>query len=326
MRALVAGATGFIGHRLVSRLLDDGHQARAMVRVTSAATRLEDQGVDLRRVDFNDPDAHGIAEACAGVDIIYNLIGQIGGWGVSRHDLRLANALIVKRLLEGCQRVGVKQFVHCSTPGVVGMSGVAGEQMPYRPVSRYEETKFQGEKAALGLHLTGSVPVTVIRPDFVYGPGDLHKLKLFRAVKDGKFVLIGGGRSLLHPTYVDDVVDGLLLAAGQEKAYGQVFNIAGPEPVTVCRLVEAIADKLDVPVPKARVPAFAARSAAALAEVGAVLTGTKPLLTRYQVSFFSRDHASDISKAKATLGYQPKVDLEEGVGRAVSWYRQEGLL
>ncbi|MDO8683382.1 MAG: NAD-dependent epimerase/dehydratase family protein [Armatimonadota bacterium] len=324
MRVLVAGASGFIGFHLVCRLKSDGYEVRALARQTSDTSALDKLGVEVCKADFSE--LKSLISPCSGIDVAFNLIGRIGGWGVSESDLRLANVTTVKNLLEACRDAGVAHFIHCSTPGVVGMSGVAPESLPYHPTGKYEQTKYEGEKVALGAQITGSIPVTIVRPDFVYGPGDLHKLKLFRAIRDGRFPLIGDGRSLLHPTYIEDVIDGMMLVARNEAAFGQIFNLAGPEPVTVDRMVRVIAQELGIPAPRMRIPVTVAKSVAMLAEAGAIMTHSEPLLTKYQVKFFTCDHASDVSKARLALGYKPKVSIERGVELTIKWYKEQKLL
>ena len=271
-------------------------------------------------------DRLAVCDACRGVDIVFNLAGRLGQPRATKQEMRLANVSAVMTLLEACQESSVRQVIHCSTPGVVGMVGIAPECLPYRPAGTYERTKCDGERLALIYHRNGRVPVSVVRPDFVYGPGDLHKLRLFQAIKDGRFRIIGRGSSLLHPTYVEDAINGFLLVMNNPTAYGEILNIAGPQPVTVAELAGTIADALGVSLSRTRVPAFAAKLAALGTEAAAVVLRRQPILTRYQVNFFTRDHASDISKAQQMLGFEPQIALSEGIGRTVEWYRREGYL
>lgn len=324
MMILVTGATGFIGGHLTRALLASSHRVRAVVRETSNWTWLAAEGVEIVKGSFLDIEF--ATEACAGIEVVVNAIGKMGGPSVRESEMREVNVTSVATLLEASQSAGVRQFIHCSTPGVVGMVGVAPECMPYSPAGPYERTKCEGEKLALSAHRSGRIAATVIRPDFVYGPGDLHKLKLFKAIRHGSFPIIGSGRSLLHPTYVDDVVGGLMLMIDNPAAYGEVFNIAGPEPVSVVELASAIASGLGVREPSTRIPAFVAKAAALGAEIGGKVIGKAPGVTRYQVDFFAKSHASDISKAKQMLGFSPEVTLDEGIKRTIRWYADEGYL
>jgi len=324
MRALVTGATGFIGSHLTSKLIESGHKVRAFVRQTNDSSWLESIGAEI--VHGSLIDLNAAQEACKDVDIVFNLAGRMGGYKSTEQEMRLVNVTAVETLLEACQKSEVQQFIHCSTPGVVGMVGIAPECMPYNPTGPYEHTKYEGERIALQYHDNGKVPVTVVCPDFVYGPGDLHKLKMFKAIQEGRFPIIGSGNSLIHPTYIDDIVSGFELVANNEAAYGEKFNFAGPRPVTIKELVTTIADKLNVKVTRLPIPVPAARLAAVGAEVAAKLVSKEPIVTLYQINFFTRDHASDISKAKQILGFQPQVDLQEGINRTIQWYKIQSHL
>ncbi|MEN6370854.1 MAG: NAD(P)-dependent oxidoreductase [Armatimonadota bacterium] len=324
MLILVTGATGFIGGHLVQALLESGHQVRAIVRDGSSYERLESDGVEIRKGSLLDPES--VSAACRNIDVVFNLAAKLGGHSVKADEMREVNVHAVRVLLEACRKNNVRQVIHCSTPGVVGMSGIAPECLPYRPSALYERTKCDGERTALAYHKNNSVAVTVIRPDFVYGPGDLHKLRMFKAIKEDRFPLLGSGRSLLHPTYVDDVARGCLDVMENPAAFGETFNIAGPRPVTVFELTTVISNALGLKPTCKRVPVILAKLAAYGAEAAAVILNREPILTRYQVNFFSRDHASDTSKAQQLLGFEPRVSLSDGIRQTVEWYIEQGYL
>jgi nucleoside-diphosphate-sugar epimerase len=323
MLTLVTGASGFLGGKLVQSLVDSGHQVRAVVRQSSDCGRLEN-GTEIRRISLLDFQA--VCEACQGVEVVFNLAGKMSKYPIRHTDLELANVHVVKTVIDACRESGVRQLIHCSTPGVVGMIGVAPECMPYQPAGPYERTKAKSEKLVRSPHTEEKLATTVIRPDFIYGPGDLHKLKMFKAIKDGRFAIIGHGRNLFHPTYIDDVVQGFMLTMGNPDAYGQIFNIAGPTPVRLSSLVATIAEELGVRPIRAKAPTAAAKLAAIGAETAYKMLRREPPLTRYQVNYFTRSHASDISKARHMLGFDPQVGMHEGIRRTIEWYRMEGLL
>lgn len=324
MYILVTGATGFIGGHAVDTLLATGHEVRAIARIGSRTEQLVKKGVDVWIGAISD--SLFLRTACESVDVVLNLSGRLGGWGVRPEELRLVNAMAVKKLFSAAEACGVRQFIHCSTPGVLGFAGIAAEDLPYNPTGCYEFTKCEAEKYVLAKHSTEGMAVTVARPDFVYGPRDLHKLKMFRAIQKRRFPTIKGGKSYLHPTYVSDVANGLNLMIGRKEAYGKVFNIAGPVPVAVKELVNTISRCLKVRGTPANVPLPIAWIAALACEAGASILNTQPAITRQQVAFFSRDHGSDITQARSILGYEPQVGLDEGISLTVGWYRQEGLL
>jgi nucleoside-diphosphate-sugar epimerase len=171
------------------------------------------------------------------------------------------------------------------------------------------------------------VPFTIIRPEFVYGPGDMHVLGLFRAVRDKRFVILGSGETLLHPTYIDDLIRGICLCVGNEKAMGETFLMTGPTPLSVRMITEALSEELGVSLPAIRVPLGIANLAAVVFELAAGVTrGANPLLTRSRVKFFTENRAFAFRKAREELGYVPTTDFREGVRRAIDWYRKNGFL
>ncbi len=147
--------------------------------------------------------------------------------------------LNTRLLLKACQgQSRLRRMVHVSTTGVHGVTGEtpAAEDAPFAPTNPYEATKLEGELLALKAYEEQGLPVTVVRPGLVYGPGDLHLLGFFVSIKKGLFRVIAGGKALLHPVYIDDLVAALLLCAERPQAPGRSYNIAGERPVTVREL------------------------------------------------------------------------------------------
>ncbi|MDZ7262165.1 MAG: NAD(P)-dependent oxidoreductase, partial [candidate division KSB1 bacterium] len=142
----------------------------------------------------------------------------------------------------------------------------------------------------------------------------------------GKFRMIGNGRVLYHLTYIDDLVEGIILCGEKEEARGQLYTLGGNEYVTLNELVGMIAEALEVPRPTKRIPVWPVWLAGALCEAMCRPLGIEPPIYRRRVDFFIKDRAFDISKAKRELGYQPKIDLKTGLKLTADWYRQQGWL
>jgi nucleoside-diphosphate-sugar epimerase len=166
----------------------------------------------------------------------------------------------------------------------------------------------------------------IARPEFVYGPGDTHVLGLFRAIDKGTFFYIGSGECLCHPTYIDDVVEGLLACASPRARPLEAYHLAGPRPATIRAWGTAIAAALDARPPRVHLPTPLVRVGAWAAEQAGRLLGIHPPLTVEGVRFFTESRAFSIEKAARELGWTPQVEIEEGTRRAVAWYRQEGML
>jgi dihydroflavonol-4-reductase len=156
--------------------------------------------------------------------------------------------------------------------------------------------------------------VVVIRPSWVYGIGCPRTLKLIRSLRSGKFFYIGPGRNLRHPIYIDDLLDALVLAAraGPEVA-GQIFNVAGPRWMTVEEMVGQFASAIQVSPPTFHAPRWLGLAVGWTAERVSALMGSEPPLSRRTLAFFENDNAFDIGAARQALGFEPKVELPNGV-------------
>jgi nucleoside-diphosphate-sugar epimerase len=324
MRVLVTGATGFIGRCLVNRLLSQGYEVRALVRGTSSLQDLN-AGAERAIGDLTDPES--LRQVLQGVDLVYNCAGSLGTWGVKEEKLHTVNVTGVRNLLAACLASSVQHIIHLSTGGVTG-------PVPYDPVDEtyachpstpYERTKWQGEQVAVEMARTHHLPLTVVRPTFTYGPGDLHKLPLFRAVRKGLFAFVGSGASTIHPVYIDDLLDGLELCAAKAPQ-GAVYIIGGEKPVSKRELIGLIAARINVPPPRIHLPVMPTMGVAfALEMVGSVLH-FEPPLTRSRVLMFSKNWGYSIAKARKELGYCPRFSLDKGIRQTVRWYQEKGYL
>jgi len=297
----------------------------ALVRPTSQTRKLEEMGVECRVVDICDRAA--LRSAFPQVDVVYHLAAAYRTEHADRTVFERVNVRATENLLATALEVGVGRFVHCSTVGVQGHieDPPAREDYRFRPGDHYQRSKLEGELLARSYADRG-LDVTVVRPVGIYGPGDLRFLKLFRAIARGRFLMIGSGKVLYHLTFVDDLVEGFVLAGSNPAARGEVFTIGGPRYTTLRELVNLIADTLGRPHPRGRIPFWPVHAAAVACEWVCRPLGISPPLYPRRVEFFAHDRAFDISKARRLLGYEPRVDLEEGLARTAAWYREQGLL
>jgi nucleoside-diphosphate-sugar epimerase len=325
MRVLVTGATGFTGGALANRLVREGQQVTAFVRSLSRAEPLRQLGVDCRVVDITKADE--VLRAFEAFDRVFHIAALYRTETADRSEFTRVNVDATRNLAEAARRAGVGRFIHCSTVGVQGRidDPPADENYRTQPADHYQQTKLDGELVARECFATG-LPGVVIRPAGIYGPGDLRFLKLFKAIQSGWFVLIGTGRTLYHFTYIDDLIDGFMLAASHPRAPGEVFTIGGASHVTIRDAVNAIAAALDRPRPWLRIPAWPVEVAAVLCERICMPLGINPPLYPRRLEFFTMDRSFSIAKAQSYLGYAPKVTLADGFARTAAWYRQRGLI
>jgi nucleoside-diphosphate-sugar epimerase len=297
----------------------------ALVRPTSRVEGLRAAGIECRVASLEDLES--VRSCLSGVSEVYHLAAAFRTEHADREEFHRTNVTGTRHLLEAARQVGVRRFVHCSTVGVHGEieNPPATESYRSKPGDYYQQTKLEGERAALEYMDRGSA-VSVVRPVGIYGPGDTRFLKLFKAISSGRFVMIGSGQTLYHMTYVDDLVDGLILAGEVPDAVGEVFIIGGEEYTTLQRLVELTADALGAPRPRRKLPYLPVYAASVVCDRLFRAVGADPPLYPRRVEFFAKDRAFDISKAKQTLGYRPKVGLEEGLAKTAGWYRENDLI
>ncbi len=324
-KVLVTGATGFTGGALARRLLADGADVTVWVRSAERAAPLAAAGAAVRPVDICDGAA--VRSAMAPYDIVFHIAAAFRAEHDSLEAFRRVNVGATRHLLEAAHRARVGRFVHCSTVGVQGEidDPPADEDYRFRPGDFYQQSKMEGELAARE-YFGSPLPVTVVRPVGIYGPGDTRFLKLFRPIRRGRFVMIGRGETLYHLTYIDDLVEGFLLAGRRPEAVGEVFTIGGPRYTTLNELVAAIARAVDGPPVRWRIPYAPVHAAASACAWICARIGVEPPLYPRRVEFFGKSRAFSIEKARRRLGYEPRVDLGEGLARTAAWYRKEGLL
>ena len=323
---LVTGATGFTGGHLAKRLVQEGYHVRALVRPTSQCDDLRRLGVELVLGDIRDKEP--VMLATKDIDVVYHIAAIFRSENVYRAEMFDVNVHGTRNLLEAASRAGVKRFVHCSTIGVHGdiKHPPGNEESPYGPGDHYQESKVEGEKLVLDFMKSGNLPIVVFRPGGIYGPGDLRFLKLFKAIKKRTFIMLGSGEVPYQMTYIDDLIEGILLCGTREKAIGKVYILTGDAPVTLNELVRLIADSLRVPPPRFRFPVMPVYVAGFLCELLFKPLGLNPPIYRRRVDFFRKARSFDISKAKAELNFHPKVDLKAGFGLTVEWYAENSLL
>lgn len=322
---LVTGGRGFLGSHLVQHLRALGETVRILARPQANGGA---PAVDNPQIVWGDiRDARAVERAVEGAEVVMHLVSNFrkAATDGQAHSINVDGT---DHVLRACERHGVKQLIHCSTIGVHGSVRTipADEQTPFNPGDRYQQTKLIAEQHVWERVKASGLPVTVIRPISMYGPGDLRMLKLFRLIRQGRFVMFGQGTALFQPAYIDDVVAGFLLCLRNPRALGEAFIMGGEEYVPLNELVRMIAAELHVAPPTLRLPLAPVRWVAACIETVCAPMGIEPPLHRRRLSFFANNRAFRIEKAKRVLGYQPQVSLLEGIRRTIRWYEEHGYL
>ncbi len=321
MTILVTGATGFLGSALIAELLRQQQEVRILARDVHKARAQFGDAVAIVGGDITDKQQ--VRQAVDGATIIYHLVGHLYHPSVPTELYRATHIEGTRTLLAACEgQQQLERIVHCSTTGVHGVTGntPAAEDAPFAPTNPYEATKLESELLALAAYKERALPISILRPGLVYGPGDLHLLGFFASIKKGLFRVIDGGKALLHPIYIDDMTAAFLLAAEKPQAIGNSYNIAGSRPVTIRELSTAIAHALNKELPGGSIPLWLANLASDLFSIMPGLKGEQAPLTRSRVQFLTNSRVYSTSKAATGLHFTPQVDLEEGMQRTAKWY------
>ncbi len=322
---LVTGAAGFTGLALARSLTRRGQRVRGLVRNRKRASYLEQAGVEIIAGDVRDRAT--VQDALLGVDTVYHLAAVFRRAGVPDSEYRSVHVDATRQLVECSAAAGVRRFVHCSTVGVHGdveAQAPAAEDAPFHPGDIYQVTKLEGERMALDTAGRVGLPLTVVRPGPIYGPGDRRLLKLIGGVARKRFVLLGDGTPHFQMVYVDDLIEGFRLAADTPAAVGRTYIVAGGEAPTLNELVEEIASVAHVAPPRTRLPVWPFWVAGAICEGVCVPLGIEPPIFRRRVAFFTKNRWFDTSRARDELGYAPKVRLRDGIRRTLDSYRGLG--
>jgi nucleoside-diphosphate-sugar epimerase len=315
-RTLVTGAAGFIGRHCVCYLASRGWQVTAL-DVHELPESIA--GVRFKAIDLCERGP--LESALTGQEVVFNLASVHLDVGASDDKFEAVNVRAVAQLVELCARAGVRRLVHVSSVGVYGHVArpPATEDAPLSPVNTYERTKRAGEEAARQAAARYGVDLVIVRPSWVYGAGCPRTEKLIGALRRRRFFYIGAARNLRHPIYIDDFLDGLVLAAqaGPEVA-GRTYNLAGPTFMHIDEMVRTFAEAVGAPEPRLRIPRWLGLVLGAAAELSGSVLKIDPPISRRTLAFFENDNAFDISAARAQLHFDPRTDLLTGLRRTLA--------
>jgi 2-alkyl-3-oxoalkanoate reductase len=322
MKVLVTGATGFLGSRLVSALAARGDAVRALSRGAGVESRLQRANVEIVRGDMKDRDS--LRKAIAGVDAVCHAAAAMRG---SWREYAETTIRGTEWMLESAREAGVKRFVHISSitvyrTGGLGKEALIDETCPLDPDPErrgpYVHSKIEAEKHAYR-YLRQGLPVVVIRPGIIYGPGGrvMHPNVGYFVTKK-LFLLVGGGDNPLPLTYVDNTIDGILLALSADKTAGQVYNLVDGVAITQKEFLDRYRTSVDGRFFTLSLPLPLLLAGAALIRHLKCLGITAIVSTAYGFKAQYANIRFDATKARRELGWQPRIALEEGLRRFFS--------
>jgi nucleoside-diphosphate-sugar epimerase len=343
--ALVTGFPGWLGNRLV-RHLHERHpdmpsngaapsfsRVRALVLpgTDAAAVRSRYPELELVEGDVRDPVAVGRFCAAADGATLFHLAGIIHPSRI--RELYEINTEGTRHLLAAAAAAGVRRVVAISSNSPAGVSRdpsrVFDESSPYRPYMSYGRSKKLMEDDLNAAHASGALETVILRPCWFYGPDQPPRQStFFKMIRAGKAPIVGSGEARRSMSYVDNTSLGLLLAAGSERAAGETYWIADERPYSMNEVVDTVEELLerefDLPVEHDRMRLPSVASEVALAVDAALQRAGRYHQKIHVLSEMNKTIACSVDKARAELGYRPRVELREGMRRSISWCLENG--
>lgn len=321
---LITGATGFIGGHLARRLIGDGRPVRVLCRPGSEhrlpaelAGRVEIALGDLR-------DRDSLARAARGTARVFHCAGQVSDWG-SDAAFSATNVQGTRWLVAAAAAGGARRLIHLSSIAAFGTPAPAyfdDDSPPGASRDGYSRSKALGEQAVRATAGALGLPVTVLRPAVVYGPGGTWLEEPLRRIERGRMFLLGGGRGTCHPCYIANLIDAIVLAADHPAAPGHGFIVADGEPITFRDYFDAVASIAGRPPVRRSIPIGAARVAACALELAARArrSAHRPLLTRTALAMVTAHSRLSTDKIRSVLGFRPRYTFGSAIDELRAWY------
>jgi 2-alkyl-3-oxoalkanoate reductase len=319
---LVTGASGFVGGHIARALAGRGDRVRGLVRDPARAGGLD--GIELATGDVTD--AASIERAVAGVDRVFHCAALVGDW-LDKDDIRRVNVDGTANVLDACAAAGVGRLVYISSLAVLGTKHHHGtdESAPYAETGDvYSDAKIESERLVRSFADEGRVETVVLRPGFVYGPGDRQFLpRLLDSLATRRFVYVGDGSKLLNIVYIDDLARAALLAADTELAAGEAFNLTDGTETSLREFVTSICEQTGLPAPTRRLRPSVAWALTYTLEAVAKARRAKeaPRLNRARMKFLYYNQHFSIEKARRDLGFEPRFTYREGLPPTLESFR-----
>ncbi|MCG2721042.1 MAG: NAD(P)-dependent oxidoreductase [Thermodesulfovibrionales bacterium] len=315
MKALVTGASGFIGSHLCEELIRKGYRVTCLSRQSSTLSWIENLDIELVKGDCTDIET--LRNIVLGFDYVFHLAGLTKA--TSGDAFYCINAKGTENLIQAVaeNNPGLKRFVYLSSLAAAGPSATKNpicEDSPPSPVSDYGRSKLEGEKAVLRYAKT--LPITILRPPAIYGPRDRDMLFVFKMIKKGVFFDLG--KCYYSLLYVDDLVQGIILCAENTMAEGKIYFLCDTKFYTGKEIAMHISETLAVKAFPLRVPKFVMPFFAFIGE----RFNKQGIINRDRIKDFRHTYwICDAKKAREEIGFLPKVDLKEGIKWTADWYR-----
>lgn len=330
---LVTGAPGWLGTRLLEVLANpedplqkfSGHKHRKVKALVLPGMNTSMLPPNVELVQGNVLDKASLEKAMEGVDTVFHLVGIIHPKRIKQlFDINTTGTL---NMLEAAAKAGVKRAVIISSNSAAGVNlthhDLMKESDKPRPYMAYGKSKLQAEEHILRFVHEKKLEAVILRPCWFYGPGNgqpERQLRFFRMIQKGNPIMFGNGHNKRSMSYLDNTIQGMLLAEKTPEANGQIYWIADGKPYETIEIYQTIADIFGTKLKPRKIPGLASW---ACRIVDRLLQAMDKYITEFHVAGeMDRSIACDISKARAELGYNPEVDLKEGMQRSIDWARK----
>ena len=342
--AIVTGAPGWLGTRLVQSLVSgvvdvpalgpSDRRVRCLVLPGADTKELESLGsaVEIVRGDVTDPRSlEPLFDGASGATVFHSagVIHPTKG----TQQLYDVNVEGTRNVVEGAKRAKVRRLVHVSSNSPIGTNPtkehVFDEKAPYNPYLKYGQTKMMAEEVVLRAQASRDIEAVIIRPPWFYGPGQPPRQTLFfQMIRDGKAPIVGDGENRRSMAYVDNICQGLLLCEKVDRAAGETYWIADRRPYPMNEIIDTIERVMEKDFGvrcahrRMRLPGVASEVAWL---VDTTIQGMGGYHQKIHVlSEMNKTIACSVAKAERELGYDPKVELEEGMRRSIQWMLDRG--
>ncbi len=324
MLYVVTGATGCLGINLTKRLVRDGNEVIALGRNQDLGNKITHIGAQFIKVDLKEKDR--LKKIMSGAHTIFHCAALSSPWGPYK-DFYQTNVLGTQNVIEATPES--TRLIHVSSPSIYfnfteQHNIKENASLPKAPANHYIKTKLLAEAIVDKAHYEKQLNVITIRPRAIFGPYDQAIIpRLLKAERNGALPLIGSGDNVIDITFVDNVVESLLLAAQAPNMFnGKKYNITNNEPKSLIIILKLLFEALNKDLKVKNIPYSIAKRVAHFLEIIHHLPFLgEPRLTRYSCGVLALGQTLNIDTAKQDLHYKPIISIEEGVRRYAEWYQ-----
>jgi nucleoside-diphosphate-sugar epimerase len=324
---LVTGGTGFIGSSLVARLVAKGHDVRVLVRENSPnMSRIANIGVEIANGDITQPAS--LRDAVRGVKRVFHCAAIVSDWA-PRESYRRVNVDGTENILNACVKEGIERFIGLGTNDVFGLveGKIIDETCPFQSWNEpYPDSKILAERLVWKYHANEGLPATTVYPCWVYGINDTTFLPHIVEALRSKTMVTWRNDALMWPTYIENLLDLLLLVAEHPRAIGQGYLVHDGVSILFEEFCRIIAQRMHFATPRVRIPLTVAHGAGFTMECiwRAFRIEHRPLLTTYIVKNLGSRLQFSIEKAAKELGYAPRIRFDDALETTLRWFEETG--